>query len=61
MKRLKHRVLRSPIAFFIVCSALSAAERLLPTIDGDWWQVAGDPDLGAYTLPKQQPVDFGVW
>lgn len=34
---------------------------LNPQIDGDWWQVAGDPDLGAYTSPKQQPVDFGVW
>lgn len=33
----------------------------IPTIDGEWWQVAGDPDLGEYTSPKQQPVDFGVW
>jgi hypothetical protein len=32
-----------------------------PRIDGDWWQVAGDPDLGDLTDPKQQPVDFGVW
>jgi hypothetical protein len=23
--------------------------------------VAGDPDLGAYTSEKQQPVDFGIW
>lgn len=34
---------------------------LIPTIDGDWWQIAGDPDLGDYTSPEQQPVDFGVW
>lgn len=34
---------------------------LIPAIDGDWWQVAGDPDLGEYTSPKQQPVDFGIW
>lgn len=33
----------------------------IPTIDGDWWQVAGDPDLGDYITPGQQPVDFGVW
>ncbi len=33
----------------------------IPTIDGEWWQVAGDPDLGEYTSPGQQPVDFGVW
>ena len=33
----------------------------MPFIDGDWWQVAGDPDLGQYTAPEQQPVDFAVW
>ena len=33
----------------------------IPTIIGEWWQVAGDPDLGDYTSPGQQPVDFGVW
>lgn len=32
-----------------------------PKIVGDWWQVAGDPDLGDLTSPEQQPVDFGVW
>jgi len=32
-----------------------------PVIDGRWWQIAGDPDLGEYTREKQQPVDFGVW
>ncbi|HZQ47421.1 MAG TPA: hypothetical protein VFC07_10445 [Verrucomicrobiae bacterium] len=32
-----------------------------PRIVGEWWQVAGDPDLGPLTSPKQQPVDFGVW
>ena len=29
-----------------------------PVIDGPWWQVAGNPDLGEYTREKQQPVDF---
>src|SRR6185312_4859312 len=32
-----------------------------PHIAGEWWQVAGDPDLGELTSPKQQPVDFGLW
>ena len=32
-----------------------------PEIDGEWWQVAGDPDLGTLTTPEQQPVDFGIW
>jgi len=36
-------------------------ENLIPVIDGDWWQVSGDPDLGSYTTPKQQPVDFAIW
>ncbi len=34
---------------------------LVPRIDGEFWQVTGDPDLGKYTTSKQQPVDFGVW
>jgi hypothetical protein len=35
--------------------------RLVPKIDGDFWTVAGNPDLGPLTSAKQQPVDFGVW
>ena len=35
--------------------------KFIPSIDGEWWQVAGNPDLGEYTDPGQQPVDFGVW
>jgi len=45
-------------------SVAGAAEEpgvLVPRIRGDWWQVAGDPDLGEWTRPEQQPVDFGVW
>lgn len=34
---------------------------LRPVIEGQWWQVAGDPDLGEFTSPRQQPVDFGIW
>lgn len=34
---------------------------LLPHIDGPWWTVAGDPDLGELTDGAQQPVDFGIW
>ncbi len=34
---------------------------LKPEIQGPWWQVAGDPDLGEFTSPAQQPVDFAVW
>jgi hypothetical protein len=34
---------------------------LVPEIEGDWWVVARDPDLGPLTDPKQQPVDFAIW
>ncbi len=33
----------------------------IPSIDGDWWRIASNPDLGPLTSPKQQPVDFSVW
>jgi hypothetical protein len=34
---------------------------LMPVIEGDFWQIAGNPDLGELTGEKQQPVDFGIW
>jgi hypothetical protein len=43
-------------------SLLLAAESVpVPHVDGEFWQIAGDPDLGKYTTPNQQPVDFGIW
>ncbi|MAD80178.1 MAG: hypothetical protein CMJ50_04940 [Planctomycetaceae bacterium] len=46
----------------LLCMGVRADEPvLLPQIEGSWWQVAGDPDLGKLTSEKQQPVDFGVW
>ncbi len=45
----------------ILTSCQEKRQVLIPSIEGGWWQVAGDPDLGEYTNPKQQPVDFGVW
>jgi hypothetical protein len=50
------------LSALIWSAVASAAESILiPQIDGDWWQVAGDPDLGKYTNAKQQPVDFAIW
>lgn len=34
---------------------------LRPDIEGKWWQVADNPDLGEFTSPRQQPVDFAIW
>jgi hypothetical protein len=42
-------------------SLFGAEHPLTPRINGQWWTVAGDPDLGPLTHPKQQPVDFGIW
>jgi len=39
----------------------TARPRRVPSIAGPWTQIAGDPDLGALTTAKQQPVDFGIW
>ena len=41
--------------------ARAGEEIKIPRIAGDWWQVAGTPDLGELTSPKQQAVDFSVW
>ncbi len=38
-----------------------ASRPSVPEIDGPWWSIAGNPDLGAYTTDRQQPVDFGIW
>jgi hypothetical protein len=34
---------------------------LTPRLGGDWWTIASDPELGEWTTPKQQPVDFSIW
>jgi hypothetical protein len=40
---------------------LTEATKYKPVIEGDWWPVAENPDLGELTNPGQQPVDFGIW
>ncbi|QGY42559.1 hypothetical protein GM418_02490 [Maribellus comscasis] len=32
-----------------------------PVIDGNWWEITSQPDLGEYSSERQQPVDFGIW
>src|SRR6478672_8732588 len=56
------------IVILLGCSSLvplasqtARAENLIPQIDGEWWPVASNPDLGQYTSDKQQPVDFAIW
>jgi len=33
----------------------------VPRIVGDWWSVAGNPDLGEFQSEQQEPVDFAIW
>ncbi|HEX5051323.1 MAG TPA: hypothetical protein VFZ65_06095 [Planctomycetota bacterium] len=33
----------------------------VPKIDGPWWQIAHNPDLGDLGSAVQQPVDFTIW
>ena len=49
------------MASLSVCVAAADSNVLQPRITGDWWQVAGNPDLGTLTTTRQQPVDFGIW
>jgi len=42
-------------------SSLAADHPVVPRLIGEWWTIAGDPDLGPLTNPRQQPVDFGIW
>lgn len=49
------------LLLFVELSLRAAEPVIEPRIDGDWWQIAGDPDLGKLTTAKQQPVDFTVW
>jgi hypothetical protein len=61
------RKLAFPLFFLLMLTpgptrkVFAADQIVVPQIDGDFWKIAGDPDLGKYTLAKQQPVDFGIW
>ena len=50
------------VLFAFCANAVAQGQKVaVPQIDGEWWQVAGNPDLGPLTSPKQEPVDFAVW
>ena len=41
--------------------AFTRQQPLVPTLVGQPWRIAGNPNLGELTSPKQQPVDFALW
>ena len=57
------------ISLGAIPASLGADEPVLrPQVDGHWWTVATDPDLGPLNGPAlehpnltQQPVDFAIW
>jgi len=53
-----------PMLLFVLVpheSESKASDKLKPVIDGEWWQIAGNPNLGELSSDDQQPVDFGIW
>ncbi|MHC4656967.1 MAG: hypothetical protein ACYS91_18405, partial [Planctomycetota bacterium] len=64
----KHMTIITLLIIFSGCSGIQVSGSassdnpvLRPQIKGPWWQVAGNPDLGEFTSPRQQPVDFAIW
>jgi len=55
------RLLSPPTSESRTTTQPTSSAPLMPRIAGDWWTVAGSPDLGDLTDPKQQPVDFSIW
>lgn len=58
---MKQFVLLCIFPFAIAFSFAEETVRHQPVLEGDWWQIAGNPDLGEWSSDKQEPVDFGVW
>jgi len=49
------------IAGLILAQHAKAADVVLvPRIEGQWWRISGNPDLGRFTTDRQQPVDFAI-
>ena len=56
------KTLISVFALVVVAHGVNASESiLLPQIEGEWWQVAGNPMDHKYATERQEPVDFAVW
>ena len=46
----------------VLAVTANASESILkPQIDGEWWQVAGNPMDHKYANENQEPVDFAIW
>ncbi len=68
LKRLVGRLSTCLAIIALLPCSLRAADKpaqplppLQPRIVGDWWPIAGEPNLGELTATNQQPVDFAIW
>ena len=47
-----------------MCSLVTTAQQKTickPVVDGNWWNITSQPELGTYAGDHQEPVDFAVW
>lgn len=58
---MRKTIFTAVVAVLIMAFSGKKKDVYKPVIDGEWWSITSQPDLGEYTGEKQQPVDFGVW
>ena len=62
MSKYPYIIILSVVCIIVLCSCQDKEiKRYKPEITSKWWTIAENPDLGEYTSPRQQPVDFGIW
>ncbi len=54
------------IVFMLTITHIYAQDKpmgkiLVPKVDGKWWSIAGNPDLGQYNSSEQEPTAYGIW
>jgi len=51
------------VIFLVPCGCGTENSKIpeIPVIEGAWWSIAGNPDLGSYNNKDQQNVDFTVF
>lgn len=49
------------LLLFLAREVYGTGKKKIPVIDGNWVQIASNPDLGKFNKSGQEPVDFGIW
>jgi len=61
MKNISRIIMSITVLNVAAITAKASEQTLVPQIEGQWWQVAGNPMDHKYSNDRQEPVDFGVW